>query len=197
MRRFVVSAVVVAAVGLLAGCGGEESSDAKGGGSAGKSDIDACEKAVVEQVKKSMGGDKAARDAEELPASCAGLDEATKEKIAERAASAAIADALGGDEKESSQEPDAKADVKITGCSKDEFGYPVAKLEVVNSTDKKQDMNVQVSFNGADGTRLAEGGTVVSALEPGQKAKEDAMGLKEISGKFTCKVSNVDRWESR
>lgn len=197
MRRFVVSAVVVAAVGLLAGCGGEGSPDAQGGGSAGKSDIEACEKAVAEQVKKSMAGDKAARDAEELPASCVGLDEATKEKIAERAAGAAISDALGGDEKESSQEPDAKADVKITGCATDEFGYPVAKLEVVNSTDKTQDMNVQVSFNGPDGTRLAEGGTIVTALEPGQKAKEDAMGLKEISGKFTCKVGGVDRWESQ
>ncbi|MEZ3180752.1 hypothetical protein KYY02_19290 [Streptomyces pimonensis] len=198
MRGFVVSAAVVAGVVMLSGCGGGDGGDdAKSGGSSAVADTAACEKAVTEQVKKSMGGDKAARDAEELPASCAGLDEATKEKIAERAAGAAIADALGGDEKESSQEPDAKADVKITACSKDEFGYPVAKLEVVNSTDKTQDMNVQVSFNGADGTRLAEGGTIVTALEPGQKAKEDAMGLKEISGKFTCKVGSVDRWESQ
>ncbi|WP_053126002.1 hypothetical protein [Streptomyces ambofaciens] len=125
------------------------------------------------------------------------MDKATKEKIAERAAAAAVGDALGGGEKESSEEPDAKADVKVTGCSKDEFGYPVAKLEVVNTTKSKQDMNVQVSFNGSDGTRLAEGGTIVAALEPGQKAKEDAMGLKEVSGKFTCKISNVDRWESQ
>jgi len=196
VRRFAVSVAVVAAVGLLAGCGGDGGADAKGGGSAAKPDTAACEKAVTEQVKKSMGGDKAAKDAD-LPASCAGLDEATKEKIAERAAAAAVGDALGGGEKESLEEPDAKADVKITGCSKDDFGYPVAKLEVVNSTAKKQDTNVQVSFNGADGTRLAEGGTIVTALEPGQKAKEDAMGLKEVSGKFTCKISNVDRWESQ
>ncbi|AMW09171.1 hypothetical protein A4E84_06490 [Streptomyces qaidamensis] len=150
---------------------------------------------MTEQVKKSMGGDKAAKDGD-MPASCQGLDEATKKRVAERAAAAAVAGALGGSEKESSEGPDAAADVKITECTKDEFGYPIAKLEVVNSTDKKSDMNVQVSFNGPDGTRLAEGGTVVSALEPGQKAKEDAMGLKEISGKFTCKVGNVDRWES-
>jgi hypothetical protein len=40
-------------------------------------------------------------------------------------------------------------------------------------------------------------GTIVSALDPGQKAKEDAMGLKELSGKFRCKVGNVDRWEPK
>jgi hypothetical protein len=194
-----VSAAVVAAVGLLAGCGGDGGGDvdAKGGDSATKPDTAACQKAVTEQVKKSMGGDKAAKDAKELPAPCAGLDEATKKKIAEKAAAAVVADALGGGEKASSEAPDAKADVKITDCTKDELGYPVAKLEVVNSTDKKQDMNVQVSFNGPDGTRLAEGGTIVTALDPGQKAKEDAMGLKELSGEFTCKIGNVDRWESQ
>lgn len=192
MRGFVVSAVLVTSVGLLTGCGGGEDS-----GSSAVADTAACEKAVTEQVKKSMAGDEAAKNAEDLPAVCVGLDEATKQKIAEKAAGAAISDALGGDEKTSSETPDAKADVKVTGCSTDDFGYPVAQLEVFNSTDKKQDTNVQVSFNDADGTRLADGGTVVSALEPGQKAKEKAMGLQQVSGEFTCKVSNVDRWESQ
>lgn len=199
MRGFVVSAAVVAAVGLLVGCGRDSDSggDAKAGSSSVKADAAACERAVTEQVKKSVGGDKAAKD-DDMPASCEGLDEETKKKIAEKAAAAAVADVLGaaGGEVESSDAPDAKGDVKIVGCAKDEFGYPVAKLEVVNSASAKSDMNVQVAFNGPDGTRLAEGGTIVSALDPGQKAHEDAMGLKTIDGKFTCKVSNVDRWPS-
>lgn len=194
-----MSAAVVAAVGLLAGCGGDgdKSGDAKAGSAGVKADAAACQAAVTEQVKKSVGGDKQAKD-DDMPASCEGLDEKTKKEIAEKAAAAAVADALGsaGGEVESSDAPDAKGDVKIVGCALDEFGYPVAKLTVTNSSSKKSDVNVQVAFNGPDGTRLAEGGTIVSALDPGQKANEDAMGLKTIKGKFTCKVSNVDRWPS-
>jgi len=152
---------------------------------------------VAELVKKSMAGDKAAKESEELPAPCAGLDEATKKRIAERAAGAAVADALGGGgEKESSEGPDAKADVKITSCGKDEFGYPKAKLEIRNSTSETQTTNAQVVFNGSDGTRLADGFAMVNSLEAGGKSEEEAMGLKEISGKFTCKIGSVDRWQS-
>lgn len=199
MRGFVVSAAVVAAVGLLGGCGGDDGggADAKDG-SAAKPDTAACEKAVAEQVKKSLAGDKDAKESKALPPACEGLDKATKEKIAKDAAANAVRDAFGaGGEAESSEAPSAVKDVKITGCVKDEFGYPVAKLQVTNSAKTKRDLNVRVFFNGPDGTRLADGGTIVSALEPGQKAREDAMGLKKISGRFTCKVGSVDGWESK
>jgi hypothetical protein len=191
MRRAVLPFAVLAA-GLLTACAG---ADTGTGGSAVKPDTAACEKAAVEAVKKSLAGDKTATDAP-VPAPCEGLSKAAREKIAKDAAAKAVGDAFGGDEKASADTPDAKADVKITGCAKDEFGYPKAQLEVRNSTGETQSMNVQVVFNGPDGTRLADGGALVNSLEAGGKSEEEAMGLKQVSGKFVCKIGSVDRWKS-
>ena len=87
-----------------------------------------------------------------------------------------------------------KPTAQITSCENDDFGYPHAKVTITNTTSEQKTINVQVAFTALDGTRLADGYAMVNNLAPGQKAAEEAMGLKQVKGKYTCTVINVDRW---
>lgn len=84
--------------------------------------------------------------------------------------------------------------VTIASCEKDDWGYPHAKLTVTNPTDRAANINAQIVFNGPDGTRLADAYALVMNLQPGGKADEEAMGLKQMTGEFTCKIGDVSRW---
>ncbi|MER6982108.1 hypothetical protein [Streptomyces carpinensis] len=88
-------------------------------------------------------------------------------------------------------------DVKITACSKDEFGnWPQAKLSVTNHSSKTSDYIVSVEFLDASGTRKAEGTGMVNKLAHGQTAEETAGGTAEVSGKVTCRITDVTRTAS-
>lgn len=88
-------------------------------------------------------------------------------------------------------------DVKVTSCSKDEFGdFPEAKLRITNHSSKPSDYLVSVEFLDADGTRKGEGTGLVSNLAPGQTAEDTAGGLAEVPGKVTCRIVKVTRTAS-
>lgn len=89
------------------------------------------------------------------------------------------------------------ADVKMTSCTRDStLGSPDAKLTITNHSSGVSDYDIHVEFVDANGTRLDDGYALETGIKPGQTAKDDAGGLKTLSGKITCKVISVDRTAS-
>jgi hypothetical protein len=111
-------------------------------------------------------------------------------------------DAASGDSSSSGEKAVGAAneasDVKIKSCSKDDtFDWAEAQLKVTNSSSKASDYSIEVTFTSKDGkTQLGTGVTFISNLAPGQTKNEKVSNTEEVSGKFTCKVTSVDRSES-
>ncbi len=92
---------------------------------------------------------------------------------------------------------EAKKDVTITTCAKDDAGFVDAKVLITNHSSKASNYLVTVAFESPDGTtQLGTGIAAVNDLQPGQKAPEDANSLQSATGKFTCRVSAVTRYAS-
>jgi hypothetical protein len=98
---------------------------------------------------------------------------------------------------EPAEESGAEGDVKITGCAVDSLTtWASAELTITNRTAKKADYIVNVEFVDASGKRLGEALAAVNGLAPGQEANETAQGLDTITGRMSCKVTDVTRYVS-
>lgn len=88
-------------------------------------------------------------------------------------------------------------DVTLSGCGVDTLGLMTAHVNVTNHSAKRSDYDVEVTFENANGDQLATGYALVTNVEPGQKAGDEAMTAKESGGqKFTCKLASVQRTEA-
>ncbi|MHA6759802.1 hypothetical protein [Streptacidiphilus sp. PAMC 29251] len=85
-------------------------------------------------------------------------------------------------------------DVRISSCAVDPTtGFPTAKLTITNQSSKTSTYLVTVEFDKADGTRVSEGATGSTSVAPGQKVETSAGGPDQVSGKISCKVTDVTR----
>jgi len=85
------------------------------------------------------------------------------------------------------------ADVAITSCAADEFGYAEAGVRITNGSSKASNYMVTVTFNSNDGTsQVGTGLVAVNSLQPGQHSDEKANALKKADGAFTCSVNPKD-----
>jgi hypothetical protein len=85
------------------------------------------------------------------------------------------------------------ADVAITSCAADEFGYAEAGVRITNGSSKASNYMVTVTFNSNDGTsQVGTGLVAVNSLQPGQHSDEKANALKQADGAFTCSVNPKD-----
>lgn len=89
-----------------------------------------------------------------------------------------------------------QADVAVTSCTADQFGYPKAGLRITNHSSGRSDYIISVNFLDGSGTKVAEGAALSSNIDPGQSAIESAGGLTSVKGALTCKVTNVNRFAS-
>jgi hypothetical protein len=88
-------------------------------------------------------------------------------------------------------------DVEIAKCTSTEYGWPVAELKITNNSSKASTYMIDVAFESTDGsTQLDTSMATVNNLAPGQSALEEATSLKEVSGDFVCKVTDVTRFAS-
>lgn len=97
----------------------------------------------------------------------------------------------------------AADDVAITACDlpANQFEGPEAVLKITNQSSKPSNYVVTVAFESADGTQqLDTANAVVQTLSAGQSVNETAVSLKgdlrKTAGKFTCKVTDVQRYAS-
>lgn len=84
--------------------------------------------------------------------------------------------------------------VEIVNCYQDSFGDAAADILVTNNGDTAADVWVDIEVVDGNGTRIAEVGTSVDSIGPGQSVNESAMGFDEVSGEFTCRVLNIEEW---
>lgn len=110
----------------------------------------------------------------------------------------ASTDAPAGNDDDSTREATGPTgDVKLTACEIEAFTtWPSAKLTITNRSSKTSNYMVQVEFVDAKGTRIGEGFAATNNLRPGQIAEEQAQGAAEVTGKVTCRVTEVTRYAS-
>lgn len=78
-------------------------------------------------------------------------------------------------------------------CTVDEFGYPSVKIKVVNHSSQTSDYNIQVVFDDASKTRVADGAAVPTNVKPGETVLDHAGGIDAVKGKIICVLQKVDR----
>ena len=87
-------------------------------------------------------------------------------------------------------------DVTVSKCYSD-LGSPQADITILNHSSKASNYMVSVKFESADGSQLIDTSFVaVNDLNPGQSAVEQAVSFSDVSGRFTCSVSDVTRYAS-
>ncbi|MET8540486.1 hypothetical protein ABZW03_07495 [Kitasatospora sp. NPDC004799] len=102
------------------------------------------------------------------------------------AAAPAAAPAGGGD---------AAKDAEITKCTiNDVLKMPEAEVKITNHSSKSSNYIVQLEFTDAAGTRVAEGAAATNNLAPNQAAVQKAPGAAQVSGKVSCRITNVTRY---
>lgn len=89
-----------------------------------------------------------------------------------------------------------QADVTLTSCTVDSSGYPTAALKITNHSSGRSSYTISVNFVDDSNTKVAEGASFSSNVDPGQSALETAGGTAVVQGAVTCKVTNVDRFAS-
>jgi hypothetical protein len=88
-----------------------------------------------------------------------------------------------------------EGDVKINLCEVNTTArWADPEITITNHSSKTSNYAVQVEFVDAKGTRLDEGLAATSNLKPGQASKVTAQGTAQISGKVTCRVTDVTRY---
>lgn len=90
------------------------------------------------------------------------------------------------------------ADVTISSCATNTLGWPSADVVVTNHSAKTSNYLVTVAFVSKDGkTQLDTGMASVDNLTPGQAtAPQEASGTNQVTGGFTCRVAQVERYAS-
>ncbi|MFD9035283.1 hypothetical protein ACFVZW_29725 [Streptomyces sp. NPDC059567] len=97
-----------------------------------------------------------------------------------------------------SDDPDGpRGDVRITACQVDAATkWPHADVTVTNRSSKPSDYLVSVEFVVPSGDRVAEAGTTVDHLAPGQVSQGRAQSLSQVTGTVECRVTDVIRTAS-
>jgi hypothetical protein len=97
------------------------------------------------------------------------------------------------DQQTNQQATDRKADVKVTSCSRGEFGLVTVRFTVHNSSDQAQSYLPQFNIEDSKGTVYGQATGVVNDLAPGKDYKGSAMGVDEVPAgtKVTCTLSNA------
>ncbi|MFY0511821.1 FxLYD domain-containing protein [Streptomyces anulatus] len=103
----------------------------------------------------------------------------------------------------SEKAPEAKApagaegDVKITACEVNgSTGWPKADVLITNRSSKKSNYIVSVEFVDASGKRLGDAMAASNNVAPKQEVEVDAQSLDKVTGRVTCKVTEVTRYAS-
>ncbi|GAA3036637.1 hypothetical protein [Kitasatospora sp. NPDC006786] len=90
---------------------------------------------------------------------------------------------------------DAAKDAEITKCTiNDVLKMPEAEVRITNHSGKSSNYIVQLEFTDTSGTRVAEGAAATSNLAPNQAAVQKAPGTAQVSGKVSCRITNVTRY---
>ncbi|MFJ6618173.1 hypothetical protein ACIQOW_11460 [Kitasatospora sp. NPDC091335] len=90
---------------------------------------------------------------------------------------------------------DAAKDAEITKCTiNDLLKMPEAEVKITNHSSKSSNYIVQLEFTDASGTRVAEGAAATNNLAPNQAAVQKAPGAAQVTGKVSCRITNVTRY---
>ena len=80
-------------------------------------------------------------------------------------------------------------------CSTNSGGFPQVTGSVKNNSSHASTYTITVEFR-QDGTQFTTGSGIIVSVDPGQSADFSATGAVEPSGKFTCKVDSIDRFDT-
>lgn len=88
------------------------------------------------------------------------------------------------------------ADVTVDSCDVDDtIGTVTANLSILNNSSGRSNYLITVSFEDGDGVKVGDGFASANNLEPGQKARVEAVAFEEADG-MTCVVTEVNRFAS-
>lgn len=91
----------------------------------------------------------------------------------------------------------AADDVELTSCGTDNAGkWAEAEVTITNHSSKRSNYLVEVTFENAEGTKVADGVATTNNLDPDKKAIEEISTLQPVDGEITCKVAEVTRFAS-
>lgn len=86
------------------------------------------------------------------------------------------------------------ADAKITSCGLTDFSkLPNAEVTITNHSSATSDYQVHIEFLSTNGEHLGQTVANASGLAAGDEAETSAQGAEPLSGKITCKVTEVLR----
>ncbi|MDX3096259.1 FxLYD domain-containing protein [Streptomyces sp. ME02-6991-2B] len=86
------------------------------------------------------------------------------------------------------------ADAKITSCGLNDFSkWPNAEVTITNHSSQTSDYQVRIEFLDTGGQRLAQTVANATGLAAGDAVETSAQGSEALSGKITCKVTEVWR----
>lgn len=86
-------------------------------------------------------------------------------------------------------------DVVLESCGTNALDMPEAKGKLTNHSSKPSNYTIHVDFLDASGTRVAEGLTLETEVQPGQTSTWELFGDSQ-SKYATCKVTRVERYAS-
>jgi hypothetical protein len=88
-------------------------------------------------------------------------------------------------------------DGTIAACDIDELGDLRATVTVTNSSSRRSDYTVDVEFRSGGSTRLWDGTTIISNVDPGREARGVAVtATRTPPESVSCTIRNVSRSES-
>lgn len=96
---------------------------------------------------------------------------------------------------EGSKTNPATADVSVQQCNADQLGFVHASGTIQNHSSKPSSYLITISFNDAQGNRIAEGNHAANVIQPGQSASFDAIGSAKAAP-AQCVVAKVTRLAS-
>lgn len=91
----------------------------------------------------------------------------------------------------------AENDVAIDTCAADDFGLVTADVTITNKSSKRSNYLIEMTIVDAGGTKIGDLIASSNNVDPGQVAKEQAVGSgPEDEAGFTCKLVSVTRYAS-
>jgi hypothetical protein len=88
------------------------------------------------------------------------------------------------------------ADVTLTRCEPDDFGFAVAGGVITNNSSEPSTYSITVEVVDGAGVRYGEGYAGSSAVAPGQQVEWESFGAEELRPGSTCNVTQVERFAS-
>lgn len=84
---------------------------------------------------------------------------------------------------------------RVTDCSRGEFGYAQATVDVTNDGDEPATYFIEVTFESRNGNRqYGTGSATVTSLQPGRTTAADTVSAVEVpDGRYACRVTGAQR----